>query len=152
MKCPYCAGETSKVVDKRDSPDMGHIRRRRECLDSKCTKRYTTYERVENINISVVKKDGSREQFDRGKVLSGLLRACEKRPISREDIERTVDDIEAQLRGHPSTEIDSKVIGEMIIKKLKKLDKVAYIRFASVYKEFDDLDSFKKELERLVRR
>lgn len=151
MRCPYCAGQASKVVDKRDSTDMGHIRRRRECLNSDCRKRFTTYERVNNIDISIVKKDGSREQFDRSKVLSGLLKACEKRPIPREDIDHVVDDIEAQLRGHPSTEIDSSVIGELVIERLKKLDKVAYIRFASVYKEFDDLDSFKKELERLLK-
>ncbi len=152
MKCPYCAGEVSKVIDKRDAPEMGYIRRRRECLAPKCSKRFTTHERVENIDISVVKKDGSRERFDRNKVLSGLLKACEKRPISRDEIEKTVDDIEASLRSYPSTEVDSKMIGEMIIKKLRKMDKVAYIRFASVYKEFDDLDSFKEELEKLIKR
>ncbi len=151
MKCPYCNGETSKVVDKRDALDVGHIRRRRECLDPKCSKRYTTYERVEDINISVVKKNGSREQFDRQKLLSGILKACEKRPIPRERIEEAVNEIEASVRGHPSTEIDSKVIGEMVVKMLRKIDKVAYIRFASVYREFDDLDSFKKEVERLVK-
>ena len=150
MNCPYCAGDSTKVVDKRDSSEMGHIRRRRECLNTKCAKRFTTYERVENLDISVVKKDGSRERFDRDKLLSGMLKACEKRPIPREDIEAVVTDIEAELRGYPSTEISSKMIGEMMIKRLKKLDKVAYIRFASVYKEFDDLDSFKKELERLI--
>jgi transcriptional repressor NrdR len=152
MKCPYCARNESRVVDKRDSPETGNIRRRRECLSPKCGKRFTTYERVEELNLSVVKKDGSRERFDRNKVLVGLLKACEKRPIPRERIEQVVDDIEASLRGHPSTEIDSKVIGEMLIRKLRELDKVAYIRFASVYKEFDDLDSFKKELEKLVRK
>lgn len=152
MRCPYCTGEVSKVIDKRDAPNMGHIRRRRECLGPACAKRFTTYERVENLDLSIVKKDGSRERFDRNKVLSGLLKACEKRPIPREEIDRVVDDIEAQLRGHPSTEIDSKVIGELIVRKLRKLDKVAYIRFASVYREFDDLDSFKQELERLVKK
>ena len=152
MRCPYCSGEESKVVDKRDAPDVGHIRRRRECLSEKCGKRFTTYERIEDLGISVVKKDGSRESFDRNKVLNGLLKACEKRPIPREKIEAMVDDIEASLRAYPSTEIDSKVIGEMVIKKLRSLDKVAYIRFASVYKEFDDLDSFKHELEKLIRK
>jgi transcriptional repressor NrdR len=152
MKCPYCSGETSKVIDKRDAPDVGHIRRRRECLAPKCGKRFTTYERVENLDLSVVKKDGRRERFDRGKLLGGLLKACEKRPIPRENIEAVVDDIEASLRAYPSTEIDSKVIGEMVVKKLKKLDKVAYIRFASVYREFDDLNSFKNELEKLIRK
>jgi transcriptional repressor NrdR len=140
------------VVDKRDAPEMGHIRRRRQCLSPKCGKRFTTYERVDNLDLTIVKKDGGREAFDRNKVLAGMLKACEKRPIPRERIETVVDDIEASLRGYPSTEIDSKVIGEMIIKKLRSLDKVAYIRFASVYKEFDDLDSFKKELERLIKK
>jgi transcriptional repressor NrdR len=152
MKCPYCAGNVSKVVDKRDASDVGHIRRRRECLSSKCQKRFTTYERVEDLDLSIVKKDGRRERFDRNKALSGILKACEKRPIPREDIEKLVDDIEATLRGMPSTEVDSKKVGEIIIRKLRSLDKVAYIRFASVYKEFDDLDSFKKELERLIKK
>lgn len=152
MRCPYCSGEESRVIDKRDAPDVGHIRRRRECLNQRCAKRFTTYERIEDLGISVVKKDGSRESFDRNKVLSGMLKACEKRPIPREKVEALVDDIEASLRAYPSTEIDSKVIGEMVIKKLRSLDKVAYIRFASVYKEFDDLDSFKHELERLIRK
>ena len=152
MRCPYCSGNVSKVVDKRDATDVSHIRRRRECLDPKCAKRFTTYERVEDIDISIVKKDGSRERFDRNKLLTGMLKACEKRPISREKIESIVDGIESSLRRYPTTEIDSKVIGEMVVKKLRSLDKVAYIRFASVYKEFDDLDSFKKELERLVKK
>ena len=152
MKCPYCAGEESKVIDKRHAPDVGYIRRRRECLSSKCGKRFTTYERVEDIDLSIVKKDGSRERFDRSKVLAGILKACEKRPIPRERIEKVVNDIEASLRTQPSSEVDSKVIGEMVIRKLRSLDKVAYIRFASVYKEFDDLDSFKKELEQLLKR
>ena len=152
MRCPYCSNEESRVIDKRDAADVGYIRRRRECLNSDCSKRFTTYERIEDIGISVVKKDGSRESFDRNKILGGMLKACEKRPIPREKIEEMVDDIEASLRAYPSTEIDSKVIGEMVIKKLKSTDKVAYIRFASVYKEFDDLDSFKKELEKLIRK
>jgi transcriptional repressor NrdR len=152
MRCPYCSGSESKVVDKRDAPDVGHIRRRRECLNPGCGKRFTTYERVEDIDLSVVKKDGRRERFDRNKLLNGVLKACEKRPIPRENIEKLVDDIGAFLRTHPSTEIESKVIGELVIRKLRSMDKVAYIRFASVYKEFDDLDSFKEELEKLLKR
>mgnify|MGYP000297657425 CR=1 FL=1 len=152
MRCPYCSGNESRVIDKRDSPDTGHIRRRRECLNPRCGKRFTTYERVEDLNLTIVKKDGSREAFDRNKVLAGILKACEKRPIPRESIDRVVDDIEASLRAYPSTEIDSKAIGELVVKKLRNLDKVAYIRFASVYKEFDDLDSFKKELEKFIRK
>jgi transcriptional repressor NrdR len=152
MRCPYCGGNNSKVIDKRDAADVGHIRRRRECLNKKCGKRFTTYERVEQLDLTVVKKDGRRERFDRNKLLIGMLRACEKRPIPREKIEGIVDDIEANMRAHPSTEVDSKVIGEMVIRKLRSLDKVAYIRFASVYKEFDDLDSFKVELEKLLKR
>lgn len=152
MKCPYCGESDSKVMDKRDAPDVGHIRRRRGCLNQKCGKRFTTYERVEQLDLTVVKKDGRRERFDRNKLLIGMLRACEKRPIPREKIEEIVDGIEANLRVHPSTEVDSKAIGEMVIRKLRALDKVAYIRFASVYKEFDDLDSFKEELEKLLKR
>jgi transcriptional repressor NrdR len=152
MRCPYCSGNESRVVDKRDAPDVGHIRRRRECLSPRCGKRFTTYERVEEIDISIVKKDGKRERFDRNKLLAGILKACEKRPIPRERIEKVVDDIEASLRMQPSSEVESKVIGGMVIRKLKSLDKVAYIRFASVYKEFDDLDSFKVELEKLLKR
>jgi transcriptional repressor NrdR len=151
VKCPYCSGNTSRVIDKRDVGELGHTRRRRECLDAKCAKRFTTYERIEDIDISVVKKDGRREAFDRHKLLSGILRACEKRPISRKNIEQVIDDIEASVRSHPSTEIESKLLGEMVIRKLRELDKVAYIRFASVYKEFDDIDSFKKELKDLLK-
>ena len=150
MKCPYCLNTKTRVLDKRDIVELDVIRRRREC--QKCRKRFTTYERIELVGFSVVKKDGKRERFDRNKVLAGMLRACEKRPIPRERIDRVVDEIEASMRAHPSTEIDSKAIGEMVIRKLRGLDKVAYIRFASVYKEFDDLISFKKELERLVKR
>jgi transcriptional repressor NrdR len=152
MKCPYCSGNESRVVDKRDATDVGHIRRRRECLNPGCGKRFTTYERVEDIDLTVVKKDGRRERFDRNKLLTGMLRACEKRPVPRERIEGIIDDIESSLRTQPSTEIESKAIGGMVIRKLRSLDKVAYIRFASVYKEFDDLDSFKKELEHLLKR
>ena len=151
MKCPYCNSEESKVVDKRDNPEVNITRRRRECLNDKCIKRFTTYERVENLELTVVKKDGRREPFDRQKVVNGLLKACEKRPVPREAIEKAVDEIEAKLRNHQSTEISSKVIGDLTMKKLMKLDKVAYIRFASVYREFSDIESFLREAEKFIK-
>ena len=149
MKCPYCSHQDTRVLDKRETGESNVTRRRRQCL--KCKKRFTTYERTENIDLTVVKKSGRRESFDRRKILVGLLKACEKRPISREKIERIVDDIEAKLRTHKKTEIASSYIGELVMKKLKRLDNVAYIRFASVYREFADLDSFKKEMEKLIK-
>lgn len=149
MKCPYCSSSNTKVVDKRESGEPGVTRRRRECL--KCGKRFTTYERIETLGLTIVKKSGVRENFDRHKLLMGLLRACEKRPIPREKVEKIIDDIEARLREYKKTEVDSKFIGELVMRKLKKLDKVAYIRFASVYREFTDPDSFKKELEKLIK-
>jgi len=149
MKCPYCSNQDTRVLDKRETEESNATRRRRECL--KCKKRFTTYERVETLDLTIVKKDGRRENFDRHKLLAGLLKACEKRAIPRERIERIVDEIEAKLRSHKKTEIDSRFIGELVMKKLKKLDTVAYIRFASVYREFADLDSFKEEMEKLVR-
>jgi transcriptional repressor NrdR len=148
MKCPYCSNPDTKVTDKRDSEE-GVTRRRRECL--KCEKRFTTYERVETLELAIVKKDGRREQFDRKKLFSGIQKACEKRPVGQEEIEKSVDSIEAELRKMETTEITSKEVGEMVMKQLKKLDKVAYIRFASVYREFADLESFKKELEKLIK-
>ena len=144
MKCPYCENEDTKVVDKRDSE--GFTRRRRECL--KCEKRFTTYERPE-INLVIIKKDGRREQFDREKVKSGIVKACEKRPVSMEAIEDVIDDIEIKLRKMNSTEIPSSKIGELIMKKLFKLDEVAYIRFASVYRSFDSPKEFEKEVKLL---
>ncbi len=149
MKCPYCGNADTKVTDKRDSEE-GVTRRRRECL--KCEKRFTTYERVENIDLAVVKKDGAREKFDRKKLLSGIQKACEKRPVSPEQIEGAVDAIEAEIRKMDSTEIQSKELGELVMKKLRALDKVAYIRFASVYREFADLETFQKELEKLIKK
>ena len=146
MRCPYCGSEELKVLDKRKADDKS-IRRRREC--EKCGKRFTTYERIEQADIIVVKKDGKRERFDRSKVKGGILKACEKRPITNEMIERTVDEIEAELRGEDSIEIPSRKIGELVMKKLKRLDKVAYIRFASVYREFEDIESFRDELKKL---
>ncbi|MBW2967449.1 transcriptional regulator NrdR [Candidatus Woesearchaeota archaeon] len=145
MKCPFCGSPDSKVVDKRDSLEA--TRRRRECLG--CQKRYTTYERLETIGLTIVKKDGSREQFDRAKLVKGLLKSCEKTEVTREDIEKAADAIEYELKSMDSTEIPSKKVGELVMKRLKRLDKVAYIRFASVYREFKDLDDFHKELGKL---
>ncbi len=147
MKCPYCASPESKVVDKRDDEETSTTRRRRECLS--CEKRFTTYERVEAFDLVVVKKDGRKEQFSREKLLSGVQKAVEKRPVNPERIEKVVDDIEAELKKQENTEIPSKFIGEMVMRKLKSLDKVAYIRFASVYREFDNLETFEKELRQL---
>ena len=145
MKCPYCHSEEIKVLDKRNSDDS--IRRRRECL--KCKKRFTTYERIDLVDLTVIKKDGSKQPFSREKVKAGMARSCEKRPISIEQIEKAVDEIEAKLRNAETTEVSSKMIGELVMQKLKKLDKVAYIRFACVYKEFDDPKEFEKEVKAL---
>lgn len=147
MKCPYCINGKSKVVDKRDIPETDSIRRRRECL--KCGKRFTTYERIELTGLSVIKKDGKRESFSRDKLISGVLKACEKRPIPRERVEKLVSEVEAELRNHDDKEIPSTEIGKIVMGKLRDLDKVAYIRFASVYREFTDLSSFEKELTKL---
>lgn len=149
MKCPFCNSEESRVTDKRETEDSIVTRRRRECQS--CGKRFTTYERIENIELTVVKKDGRRQQFDRIKVLSGILHACEKRPIPRKNMEDVVDKIEAELKAREKTEITSKEIGDVVIKHLRNLDKVAYIRFASVYQEFADIESFQKELDKLKR-
>lgn len=148
MKCPYCGWEESKVVDKRETDDKKSIRRRRECL--KCGKRFTTFERVLNVDILVSKKDRRRESFDRSKLRNGIVKACEKRPVTAQQIDTIVDAVEAELRRSGTNEVASKKIGESIIKKLKKLDKVAYIRFASVYREFEDVDDFVKELKDLT--
>lgn len=147
MKCPYCLDGKSKVVDKRDIPEMDSIRRRRECI--RCGKRYTSYERIELTGLSVIKKDGKRESFDRDKLLSGVLKACEKRPIPRDDIEKLVSQVEADLRNQDDKEVESTELGTLVMNKLKDLDKVAYIRFASVYREFTDLSSFENELRKL---
>ena len=150
MKCPYCNYEETQVIDTRETENLEATRRRRECL--KCSKRFTTYERIEEADIIVVKKDGRRERFVRQKLLNGILKACEKRPISLEKIEKLVDDIESDLRKRDSVEVESKAIGEIVIKKLKSLDKIAYIRFASVYREFEDLERFGEELEKLQKK
>jgi len=145
MRCPYCGHTGSKVVDKRDTKMA--IRRRRECL--RCARRFTTYERIEAHEIVVVKKDGRREPFSREKLKIGIVKACEKRPISTERIERLVDEIVEHLR-KKGKEVRSKLIGELVMRKLKKLDKVAYIRFASVYREFADINEFREELKKLT--
>jgi transcriptional repressor NrdR len=150
MRCPFCKHEETKVTDKRETIDLGVTRRRRECL--KCRKRFTTYERIELINLRVIKKDGSRELFNRDKIRNGITRACEKRPITSEQIERTVDSVEAEIRAIKKKEVSTSDIGSIVMKKLKKLDEVAYIRFASVYRSFTDVDSFKEELNNLSRR
>ena len=148
MKCPFCGFSETKVVDKRDSSDMESTRRRRECL--KCHERFTTYERPDISQIMVVKKDGRMEAFDRSKVLKGIVRACEKRGISVGMMEKMTDDIEAELRKDFTREVSSKRIGQLVMRKLKKIDKVAYLRFASVYREFEDVDDFEKEVTKLT--
>ena len=148
MKCTYCGHSETKVIHSRESEDI--TRRRRECL--KCEKRFTTYERPESIQIYIIKKDNSREQYDREKLKRGLLRACEKRPISMNKIDGIINKIEAKLRINNAKEIQSKSIGEEVAKQLKKIDKVAYIRFASVYREFADLGDFKKEIQELLKK
>ena len=148
MKCPFCGFENDKVVDSRESKEADSIRRRRECL--KCEKRFTTYERIDEIPYMVVKKDGRRERFDRQKVLSGLLRACEKRPVPASKLEAIVDATESYLMDAPERERTTSEVGELIMTHLKSLDTVAYIRFASVYRDFKDVREFKEELEGLL--
>jgi len=148
MKCPYCGFAQDRVVDSRESKDADAIRRRREC--EKCERRFTTYERIDEIPYMVVKKDGRRERFDRQKVLNGLLRACEKRPISSTQLEEVVDATEQFLMDAQERERTTSEIGELIMTHLKKLDTVAYIRFASVYRDFKDVREFKEELEGLL--
>ena len=150
MKCPYCNYEETQVIDTRETENLETTRRRRECL--KCNKRFTTYERVEEAEIIVVKKDGKRERFERQKLTNGILKACEKRSIPLEKIEKLVDEVESDLRKRDSVEVESRVVGEIVMKKLKALDKIAYIRFASVYKEFEDLGRFEEELEKLMKK
>ncbi|MFT4303363.1 MAG: transcriptional regulator NrdR [Candidatus Woesearchaeota archaeon] len=150
MRCPFCYNLDTKVVDKRATTDETSIRRRRECL--KCGKRFSTYERPELTTLYVVKKNGNREAFNRQKMMGGLFKACEKRPISAEEIEEMGNKIETELRRSDGNEVKSNVIGEKIMKYLKRKDKVAYIRFASVYREFTDLESFKEELMKLTKK
>jgi transcriptional repressor NrdR len=146
MKCPFCSYAETKVIDTRETAEE-ITRRRRECL--KCHKRFTTYEKLENFNLRVIKKDGNRESFDREKLKRGLLKACEKRPISLAEIDKVVDDIEKALRNKKLPEVRSAFIGELVMKHLKKLDSVAYIRFASVYRSFQDIHEFEKEVKEI---
>lgn len=147
MKCPYCGYSESKVIDSRPTDEGELIRRRRECLN--CTKRFTTYEVIETVPVVVVKKDKSREAFDRNKLLNGLLRACEKRPVPLETLERIVDEIETLLQNSLDREVPSTLIGTYAMDKLKKVDEVAYVRFASVYREFKDINTFMDELNKI---
>ncbi len=148
MKCPYCSFEEDKVIDSRPTDEGATIRRRRECLS--CHKRYTTYEKVESLPIMVVKKDGSRQPYDREKVRKGILRACEKRSISIDQIESILDSIEAQISNSLEREVTSSMIGELVMDKLRDLDEVAYVRFASVYRQFKDINTFMNELNKLL--
>jgi transcriptional repressor NrdR len=147
MRCPFCRHPKTRVVDKRNLEERDTIRRRRECLS--CKRRFSTYERIEWTGVSVIKKDGRRESFDRNKLRAGVLKACEKRPIPSEEIEKRISGIEAELYNYGSREVPARVIGELVMDRLKALDKVAYIRFASVYRELTDLKSFEKELRTL---
>ena len=149
MKCPFCGFVNDKVVDSRESKEGESIRRRRECL--KCEKRFTTYERIDEIPYMVIKKDGRRETFDRNKVMAGLLRACEKRPVPSSKLDGIVNAIEKYVQESPERERPTSKIGEMIMRRLKELDKVAYVRFASVYLEFEDVTEFMTELKQLVK-
>ena len=149
MKCPFCGSQDTKVVDSRVGKDESSIRRRRECLD--CTKRFTTYERLEELDLLVIKKDGRREPFDRNKIIAGLIKACEKRPISIEVIEEFVTSFERDLKDKGDREVQSNIIGERLITKLYELDEVAYVRFASVYRSFKDVNQFMDELKDLLK-
>ncbi|MBQ6336037.1 MAG: transcriptional regulator NrdR [Ruminococcus sp.] len=149
MKCPYCGFEESKVIDSRPADEGERIRRRRECL--KCGKRFTTHEVIETVPIVVVKRDKSREVFDRAKLTAGILRACEKRPVSIQQIEQMVDNIEAQLQSSLDREVTSLSIGELTMDQLRNVDEVAYVRFASVYRQFKDINTFMDELNKLLK-
>ena len=148
MKCPYCGYQESKVVDSRHSDDGVSIRRRRECLS--CQKRFTTYETVESLPIVVVKKDNSRQAFDRNKILNGMVRACEKRPVSMADLEAATMEIEQIIQNSLEREVSTEKIGELVMERLKPLDEVSYVRFASVYRQFKDINSFMNELNKIL--
>lgn len=148
MRCPFCENPDTRVIDSRPTEEGHAIRRRREC--DGCSKRFTTYEKVEEMIFMVIKKDGSREAFDRNKVMSGIIKACEKRPVPIADIEKIVDDIERGLNNMMEKEVESKLIGEVIMEHLKELDEVAYVRFASVYRQFKDVNTFVAEIEKLL--
>ncbi len=148
MRCPFCGENDDRVVDSRESKDGITIRRRRECL--KCERRFTSYEQIEEIAYRVIKSDGSREEFSRSKLLAGLLKACEKRPVSLKALEETVDEVETLLHGREEREIATKEIGELVMERLRGMDQVAYVRFASVYRQFEHIDAFVDELRRLL--
>jgi len=150
MKCPFCEYEESKVIDSRPTDEGVAIRRRRECLN--CAKRFTTYEKIETIPLMVIKKDGSRQMFDREKLLNGIMRACEKRPVATSDMERIVNEIETATQNLLEREISSQKIGEMVMERLPAIDEVAYVRFASVYRQFKDINTFVEEVNRLLKR
>ncbi|SES64911.1 transcriptional repressor NrdR [Natronincola peptidivorans] len=149
MNCPFCSHYESKVVDSRPTDEGQSIRRRRECIS--CTKRFTTYEKIEEIPLIIIKKSGNREPFNRNKILNGILKSCEKRPVALKDIENIVNEIEKQLYNSMEKEIKTELIGELIMDHIKKLDEVAYVRFASVYREFKDINTFMGELRKLLK-
>ncbi len=149
MKCPYCGCQSDKVVDSRTAADGEAVRRRREC--TACGKRFTTYEYIERVSLQVAKNDGTREDYNRGKLIQGMVLACKKRPISRESLENIADDIESKLFEVSKGEVSSRQIGELVMEKLKGLDEIAYVRFASVYRKFKDKSEFLKELNDLLR-
>lgn len=148
LKCPYCGFSESKVVDSRSTEDDSSIRRRRECLG--CNKRYTTYEKIEDIPVLIIKKNMNREYFDRTKIINGLIKACQKRPVSRSQIENIADEVEKKINNEMLTEVKSEYIGEIIMEHLKKVDEVSYVRFASVYRQFKDVSTFLEEIKNLM--
>lgn len=148
MKCPFCGHENTRVIDSRPAEENNSIRRRRVC--DECDKRFTTYEKIETIPLIIIKKDNNRETYDRSKIEAGVLRACHKRPISVQQITKVVEEVEAQIFGREEKEIESRVIGEMVMNKLKDLEAVAYVRFASVYREFKDINTFMDELKKML--
>ncbi len=149
MNCPYCNFPESKVIDSRPTDEGNSIRRRREC--EKCKKRFTTYEKIEDIPLMVIKKDGNRESFDRNKIINGIIKACEKRPISFNEIEKIVVNIEISINKSMVREVESEKIGELVMDKLREIDEVAYVRFASVYRHFKDINTFLQELEKILK-
>ncbi len=148
MKCPFCGYEESKVIDSRPTDEGERIRRRRECLE--CARRFTTYEIIESLPIIVIKKDKTRQAFSREKVLNGMIRACEKRPVSLDTLEKAIDEIETEIQNTLDREVSSEKIGELVMEKLKDIDEVAYVRFASVYRQFRDINTFMDELSKLL--
>lgn len=150
MLCPFCNHSQTQVIDSRETENLEAIRRRRVCL--KCEKRFTTYERVESVNIRVIKKDDTQESFDQGKLFRGIARACEKTTMTADEIKAIVDEVEAELRDYKSVEIPSRKIGQIVMKYLKRRNKIAYVRYASVYREFKDLEDFEEELKRLLKK